>query len=301
MENSMRPALFCLGFTTVLICGHASAQVTSDRSTATNVTPLPGNNFVITGGRAEGSNLFHSFGSFSIPTGGSATFNLLGTRNVSTIFSRVTGGAASTIDGRIFATLDGRTPAPVSLFLMNPNGVLFGANAQLIIGGSFVGTTASSVRFADGVEFTATNTVPPLLTMSAPVGLQFGQNPGAIQVEGAGHRLASSITGSTTQNPVLFPYVPTSFSLSGLRVAPGRTLALIGGDISLNGGIVAAAGGRVEMGSVDVGQVGIRSIDQGFQFDYSGVPSLRNIQLSQRSLVDVGWIVDQSRSGGSIQ
>ncbi|MGG6267973.1 filamentous hemagglutinin N-terminal domain-containing protein [Leptolyngbya sp. AN03gr2] len=298
----MRRALSCVGLSTVLVCGSASAQVTSDRSTATNVTPLPGNNFIITGGRAEGSNLFHSFGSFSIPTGGSATFNLLGTRNASTIFSRVTGGTVSNIDGRIFATLDGRTPAPVNLFLINPSGVVFGANAQLIVGGSFVGTTASSVRFADGTEFAATNTAP-LLTMSAPVGLQFGQNSAAIQVQGAGHQLASASTlgGNLPQNPVLFPYLPTSFSLAGLRVAPGRTLALVGGDVSLNGGIVAASGGRVEIGSVGSGQVGIRPTAQGFELDYGGVASLRNIQMSQRSLVDAGWLLDQSRSAGSIQ
>lgn len=298
-----RTLLLCVGLSTVLVCGQASAQVTSDRSTATNVIPLPGNNVVITGGRAEGSNLFHSFGSFSIPTGGSATFNLLGTRNVSTIFSRVTGGTVSNIDGRIFATLDGRTPAPVSLFLINPSGVMFGANAQLIIGGSFVGTTASSIRFADGVEFAATNIAPPVLTMSAPVGLQFGQNPGAIQVEGAGHRLASSspLSSNSPQNPVLFPYLPTSFSLSGLRVAPGRTLALVGGDVSLNGGIVAAAAGRVEIGSVGSGFVGISPIAQGFQLNYAEVSSLRDVQMSQQSLVDSGWLVDQSRSAGAIQ
>ncbi|BAU11778.1 unknown protein [Leptolyngbya sp. NIES-3755] len=290
----MQRALFCVGLSTVLVCSSASAQVTSDRSIGTSVTPLPGNNFVITGGRAEGSNLFHSFGSFSIPTGGSATFNLLGTQNASTIFSRVTGGTVSNIDGRIFATLDGRTPAPVNLFLMNPSGVVFGANAQLIIGGSFVGTTASSIRFADGFEFAATNTTPPLLTVSAPIGLQFGQNSSAIQVQGGGHTLSS-------QNPLLAPYLPTRFSLAGLRVAPGRTLALVGGEVALNGGIVAAAGGRVEIGSVGAGQVGITTTSQGFELDYSGASSLRNIQMSQRSLIDVGWLLDQSRSAGSIQ
>lgn len=299
----MRRVLFCVGFSAIALCHPVSAQVMSDPSLGTNVTALPGNNFVITGGRAAEGNLFHSFDRFSVPTGGSATFNLFGTRGISTIFSRVTGGMASNIDGRIFATLDGRTPAPVNLFLLNPSGVVFGANAQLIIGGSFVGTTASSIRFADGFELDATSTTPPVLTVSAPVGLQFGQNSSSIQVQGAGHQLASQspLPNGGGENPALFPYLPTSFSLSGLRVAPGRTLALVGGDVALNGGIVAAAGGRVEIGSVGAGQVGITSTPQGFLLDYSGASSLRNVEMNQRSLVDAGWLLDQSRSAGSIQ
>lgn len=299
----MRRVLFCVGLSAIALCHPVSAQVTSDRSLGTNVTPLPGNNFVITGGRGAGGNLFHSFDRFSVPTGGSATFNLFGTQNISTIFSRVTGGAVSDIDGRIFATLDGRTPAPVNLFLLNPSGVVFGGNAQLIIGGSFVGTTASSIRFADGFELDATSATPPVLTVSAPIGLQFGQNSGSIQVQGAGHQLASrtpSLDGGG-ENPVLFPYLPTSFSLAGLRVVPGRSLALVGRDVALNGGIVAAAGGRVEIGSVEAGQVGITSTPQGFALDYSGVSSLRDVQMGQRSLIDAGWLVDQSRSAGAIQ
>ena len=63
----------------------------------------------------------------------------------------------------------------MSLFLMNPAGIMFGKNAALNIGGSFVGTTANSIKFSDGTEFSAVNTAtPPLLTMSVPIGLQLG-------------------------------------------------------------------------------------------------------------------------------
>jgi filamentous hemagglutinin family protein len=150
-----------------------------------------GNNFNILNGINQGNNLFHSFSNLSVPTGGSATFDLINTPNIITIFSRVTGGNISNIDGLI-RTLSSSNP--VSLFLMNPNGIMFGQNASLNIGGSFVGTTANSIKFADGTEFSATNPgAPPLLTMSVPIGLQMGQNPGDITVQGSGHRLSGGI------------------------------------------------------------------------------------------------------------
>lgn len=34
--------------------------------------------------------------------------------------------------------------------LINPQVIVFGENAKLDIGGSFVGTTANSIKFADG-------------------------------------------------------------------------------------------------------------------------------------------------------
>jgi len=156
------------------------AQVKSDGTTNTIVN-ANGNNFTILNGIEKGNNLFHSFSNFSIPTAGSASFDLSNTPNITTIFSRVTGGSISNIDGLI-QTLNGKSP--ISLYLMNPAGIVFGKNASLNIGGSFVGTTANSIKFSDGVEFNATAVTPPLLTMSVPIGLQMGPNPAPIQVQG---------------------------------------------------------------------------------------------------------------------
>ncbi|MEA5580040.1 filamentous hemagglutinin N-terminal domain-containing protein [Nodularia harveyana UHCC-0300] len=252
----------------------ANAQLISDGTTNTLVNQN-GNNFNILNGIEKGNNLFHSFSNFSVPKGSSATFDLTNTPNITTIFSRVTGGNISNIDGLI-QTLNGNNPA--SLFLMNPNGIVFGQNASLNIGGSFVGTTANNIKFADGAEFSAVNaSETPLLTMSVPVGLQMGSNSGAINVQGLGH--------SVTQAGPFAPYIYTNNG--GLQVQPGQTIALVGGDMALTGGILTAPGGRIELGSVQDGIVGLNSTVSGLTLNYNGISDFRNIQLSQRAIADV--------------
>ncbi len=272
-----------IGFLSSALVLPAIAQVTSDGTTNT-IVKQSGNNFNILNGIQKGNNLFHSFNNFSVPTGGSARFDLINTPNITTIFSRVTGGNVSNIDGLI-STLNSSNP--VSLFLMNPAGIVFGANARLDIGGSFVGTTANSINFADGTEFSAVNpTATPLLTISVPIGLQLGQNPGGITVQGSGHRLTGGNFTPTdrSNNPI------------GLQVGFGNTLALLGGEVNFSGGIAAVAGGgHLEIGSVSDGQVRLNPTLTGWVGDYSAVQQFNDIHLAQQSLLDA------SGSTGSIQ
>ncbi|MFN6485306.1 MULTISPECIES: S-layer family protein [unclassified Nostoc] len=265
----------------------ANAQVTSDGTTNTIVNQS-GKNFNIINGIQKDNNLFHSFSNFSLPRGTSANFDLTNTPNITTIFSRVTGGNVSDINGLI-QTLNSNYP--VSLFLMNPAGIVFRENAQLNIGGSFISTTANSIKFADGVEFSAINSqAAPLLSINVPIGLQMGSNPAPITIQGTGYSLANT-SGLTLASLTRIP------SSTKLQVQPGNTIALIGGDIHLNGATLLAEQGQIELGSVrSTGLISLMPTARGYTLGYGDVQRFGNIELVKRSLLDISGV-----NAGSVQ
>ncbi|MEL6494682.1 MAG: filamentous hemagglutinin N-terminal domain-containing protein [Cyanobacteria bacterium J06623_7] len=223
------------------------AQVTADDSLGTTVNTSNGISEITAGTRLEG-NLFHSFEDFSVATGTEAWFN--NASDINNIISRVTGGNFSDIDGLIRANGD------ANLILINPNGITLGNNARLDIGGSFLGSTADNVVFDDGTVFNTELGTQPLLTISAPIGLQLGQNTAAIEVLG---------------------------TVEALEVNPGNTLALVGNGITFDGGAIAVESGRLELGSVVAGEVSITEITAGWQLGYEGVTQLGQLQLLNES------------------
>ncbi|MGL5942631.1 MAG: filamentous hemagglutinin N-terminal domain-containing protein [Waterburya sp.] len=258
----------------------ALAQVTSDGTVNTQVTEN-GNVAEITGGQTRGGNLFHSFRDFSVGTGNEAFFN--NATDISNIFSRVTGGNISNIDGLI------RSNGSANLFLINPAGILFGENARLDVGGSFYGSTADSVLFDDG-EFSATDLEnPPVLTINAPIGLQLRETAGEIVVQGTGNNL----TFDRTSLALIQGETP-----SGLQVKPGETLALVGNGVQLEGSNLLADGGRIEVGSVNsLSLVNLIATEGDWTLDYSDISSFQDIELSDRASVDVS----STLGSGSVQ
>ena len=262
-------SIFSMLFLATINAGIVQAQITLDGTLPTRIQQLE-NMRKITGGERVGDNLFHSFEKFSIPEGIEAIFE--NAPDIQNIFTRVTGNEPSFVNGLL------QTAGGANFFLINPNGIVFGENARLDVGGSFIATTANSVEFADGSSFDArSNNQNVTLTWNAPIGLGLDGNNGSITVNGSGYKL--------TRDSLFSPLAKNS-NLDGLQVQSGKTLALVGGDVTIKGGTVVAESGQVELASVDSGTVDLDISQDRLSFDYKEVSSFKDIQLSEQALVD---------------
>jgi len=154
------------------------AEITLDGSLGA-AGALPGPDYMIGAelGSRAGNNLFHSFDKFNINTGESATFT--GPAQIANIIGRVTGGNLSFIDGALNSTIPN-----ADLYLLNPSGVIMGANATLDIDGAFHLSSTDYLQFADGQRFEANTKVSPVLTVASPKAFGFLEKIGDIKIVG---------------------------------------------------------------------------------------------------------------------
>lgn len=197
----------------------------------TTVSPPAGNIYNITGGTrpGNGTNLFHSFGEFSVGALDTARFlNTTPELATSNILGRVTGGNPSSL----FGTIDSLNYGGANLFLMNPSGIVFGPNATLNVEGSVTFTTANSLRLTDIGIFYADTASTSMLT-SAPIAA-FGfleSNSGTITIQG-----------------------------SNLSVPTGQSLSFVGGDIAIGPGEVTGSPSQPARIAAREGQINLVSV-----------------------------------------
>jgi len=224
----------------------ALAQVATDGSLGARVN-ISGPSYLVAEsyGQQRGANLFHSFSTFSVGVGQNVLFD--SSASVANIIARVTGGAVSAINGTVTAN--------ANLFLINPQGIVFGANAALNVNGSFHASTADYLRMSDGARFYSNVGSVSTLTFAAPAAFGF---------------LDASVAPIVAQDAYLD--VPTS-----------QTLSLIGGHITMANSQLSVPNGRVNLAAIaSPGEV---QVDAG-GLSVGSNTSFADIQLSG-SLVNV--------------
>ncbi len=230
----------------------------------------------IDGGTVRGANLFHSFEVFNVLAGRGVYFS--NPDGIANILSRVTGNDPSEILGRLGVL------GEANLFLINPNGIIFGPNASLDIQGSFFATTADAIRLGNTGLFSATEPATSNLLAVNPSAFLFN----AIAAQPIlNQSQAASVIGQPNSNG----------GSPGLQVRAGQTLGLIGGDVRLEGGNLTAAGGRIELGSVaSVGEVSLSQMGNRFVLGYDSIAEFGDISLSEGAFVDAS-----GEGGGDVQ
>ncbi|MBE9044697.1 filamentous hemagglutinin N-terminal domain-containing protein [Pleurocapsales cyanobacterium LEGE 10410] len=221
------------------------------------VNPRDENSDSIDGGALRGSNLFHSFQEFNVGENRGVYFT--NPDAVNNIFSRVTGNSQSNILGTL--GVDGAA----NLYLINPNGIVFGENAALDVQGSFTATTAEGIEFGEGGLFSAVAPGESLLTISVPLGLQFGSTPGSI----VNRSFVEDETGEFV----------------GLQVPTGEYLTLVGGEVRFEAGEATARGGNINIGGL--GTAGTVGLNDDGSLSFPEVVTKADVTLSNFAEIDV--------------
>jgi len=243
-QNSCARHLGFIGISLALLACPLRAEVTFDATLGPGGT-LSGNfDIPDSFGMQVGSNLFHSFSTFNIDAGESATFTSGYAGITDNVIGRVTGGSLSTIDGLLASSIPG-----AAIWLINPSGVVFGDNASLSVPGAFHVSTADYLLLEDGGRFDATNLGSTVLTMANPITFGFL---------------------SATPAPI-------SLGASTLDVVDGADISFFGGDLTLTNTNINAPGGRINLASA--ASAGELSLDPS-GIGVNGVTNFGDINLT---------------------
>ena len=202
-----------------------------------SIPETQGDNTFIEGGASRGINLFHSFEEFNIDEGKAAYFTV-GDTAIENIFSRITGSDPSDILGTLGTCISSDCPnakPAAALYFINPNGIFFGPEASLDLGGSFVATTANAIEFGErGIYGTAPSEIGSDLLTVNPSAFLFNQ-----PIAQTLNSIESRANLSVLENHSLL--------LVGGRLSPNETST---GDIVIREGRLRSPGGQIAIGGL---------------------------------------------------
>ncbi|MBY0241641.1 MAG: filamentous hemagglutinin N-terminal domain-containing protein [Burkholderiaceae bacterium] len=240
-RRTLRLTLLAAALAGIGIGSASHAQIRTDASLGRTPQTLTGPAYAIPQslGKLAGANLFHSFDTFNLASGESATFST-STAGIANVISRVTGGAPSNINGVI--SLQAASGAP-AFFFINPAGVTFGAGAAIDVPGAFHVSSADYVQFADG-RFHADPKQASTFSSAAPEAFGFlGARPSAITIMDGASLVTSDGALSVVAGDVLLDNAGLASDAGAIRVA-----AVGGGARSVPlAGTLPALAGRVSL------------------------------------------------------
>ena len=227
-------------------------------------------------GYQEGPNLFHSFKSFNIDKGMTATFT--GPPTIQRIISRVTGGEMSEIYGTIKSTIQ-----DADLFLLNPNGIIFAETARLDIDGSFYVSTADYLQMTESEKFMTGSTETSGLVTSAPRSFGFiDADIASITFKGSEPIIQKDYDEISTS----YKDINTKFPMdNGLTVKGNNDFCIIGGQITIEQGISIGLKDSTNNADMQKGTIQLISIDSqadvnlNNMLDYSQNTKFDNITI----------------------
>ena len=233
-------------------------SIIADQTMGTIVTP--GEKIEITGGTysSNHSNLFHSFQQFNLNKNETALFKNNPTyTSVQNIISRITGGSPSQINGKIESDISN-----ANLYLLNPQGIMFGESASFDIQGSLYISTADYIKFKnDNKTFYSTQITGSELSIEPPETFGFLGSPKEIKIEGGDSRIT-------------------------IEVKSGKTLSLIGGDIQIAKGSLKAPDGKIIIASVGSNENAAELKIGENEFVFSMDDKFGNISITEQTTIE---------------
>lgn len=252
-------------FLAITLSSSAVAEVTTDGSLGAAVTLQGDIQITPDLGQQRGGNLFHSFSQFDVNVDEAATFS----GDVSNIFSRVTGSNASQVNGRI--SVDGNA----RLWLINPQGIVFGDDSSVDANGGFTALAGDSLRFSNGAVFSARLSENSTLSSAAPsaYGLLNAAAPlvvnGSIMVgDGSEVGLAGSTVMANAADIQASDGRVELIAHQGSEVVFNSTTRL-NGSVSLDNSVLAVSGDQGGRLSIRAGSVAILN-ESNLDADASG-------------------------------